>query len=220
VLQHNWLKVTVLILLPINAWLGVFYYLHWQRQKAFRESLKQAEIERGKVVLYLREKRGKVFREGQRMPYPFPFPTRIIGIQPPLGRGYPILFLNISWIASYEVWEPALKEALEIPNLWIVLLYRKPRFAGWEHIIKMLKQVHSHRVSVLIGGEEEMMKAFDSNPSRILLILCDGQGIIRFVEYYPDLRLSAHWEEEVTDWRPKLHQAVKKVLDKFFQEGR
>jgi hypothetical protein len=39
---------------------------------------------------------------------------------------------------------------------------------------------------------------------------------VRAVEPYPDLKLSPSWEEEVKDWRPKLHQAVKRALEKFF----
>ncbi|MFA0736718.1 MAG: hypothetical protein OGMRLDGQ_003218, partial [Candidatus Fervidibacter sp.] len=41
----NLIKIIVLILLPINAWLSVFYYLNWQRkrdlQKEFSERVSE-----------------------------------------------------------------------------------------------------------------------------------------------------------------------------------
>ncbi len=50
----------------------------------------------------------------------------------------------------------------------------------------------------------------------ILAFLCDGNGIVRAVEPYPPLKISPDWQEQVADWRPKLHQGIKKMLDKFF----
>jgi hypothetical protein len=43
---------------------------------------------------------------------------------------------------------------------------------------------------------------------REFFCLCDGQGIVRAVEPFPKLKISPHWEEELEDWRPKLHQTV------------
>ncbi len=218
--RREWLKVIVLLLVPINAWLGVVYYLHWQRWKTFSYRLHQGEQERANVVRYLREKHGLHFRVGQPIPYPFPCPAYLIGNPPPVGRGIPVLFLNISWIASLEVWEPAVKEILSFsPPLHLVLLYRKPLSLDDRHIKEMVQKLKSPYVSALVGEDEPMRRLFDSEMDRVLLVLCDGKGVIRHVEHYPELRLSPYWHEEVKDWRPKLHQAVKKALDKFFQKG-
>ncbi len=212
--RREWLKVIVLILLPINAWLGVFYYLHWQRQKALWEVLQPVPQEATVVVRHFQERHD--FKVGRRLPYPFPYPTRLIGNPPSVGQGYPVLFVNISWIAAHEVWEPALTEALNAsPYLQVVLLYRNEGVVDWKPITEMIQKLNSPRLSVLVGGGW-MRSMFGTELNGTLLILCDGQGIIRSIEPYPELKISPYWEEEVKDWRPKLHQAVKKGLDKFF----
>ncbi len=60
---------------------------------------------------------------------------------------------------------------------------------------------------------------FGSYDDGILLVLCDGNGVVRAIEPYPNLKRSPSLKDEVADWRPKLHQAVKKVLDKFFPKS-
>jgi len=218
--RREWLKVIVLLLVPINAWLGMVYYLHWQRWKTFSYRLHQSEQERANVVRYLREKHGLNFKVGQPIPYPFPYPVHLVGRLPPVGRGQPVIFLNISWIASLEVWEPTVKEILSFsPPLHLVLLYRQPEGLDDRHIREMVQKLKSPYVSALVGRVREgdwMGRFFDAEVDRVLLILCDGKGIIRHVEYYPELRLSPYWHEEVKDWRPKLHQAVKRALEKFY----
>jgi hypothetical protein len=36
------------------------------------------------------------------------------------------------------------------------------------------------------------------------------------IESYPQLKFSSEWHEEVKDWRPKLQQAVKRALERFY----
>jgi len=214
--RREWLKVIVLLLVPINTWLGVMYYLHWQRWRSFSYRLRQGEQERSMVVRYLRERQGLHFKVGQRIPYPFPYPVHLIGRLPPVGRGKPVIFLNISWIASLEVWEPAVKEILSFsPPLYLVLLYRKPEGLDDRYIREMVQKLRNPYVSALVGGDW-MRRFFDAEVDRVLLLLCDEKGIIRHVEYYPKLKLSPYWHEEVKDWRPKLQQAVKRALEKFY----
>ncbi len=119
--RSEWLTLVVLILLPVNAWLWVLYYLHQQRKEpnpmegygeyvAFRVSI-------------TKEKWG--IKEVQKLVYPFPVKgqTTLFGVQPPVGRGYPALFINISWITEPEVFKPVVQEALGAsPILHIVLL--------------------------------------------------------------------------------------------------
>ncbi|MCS7188023.1 MAG: hypothetical protein RMK89_13885, partial [Armatimonadota bacterium] len=180
------------------------------------------------LIEYFREEWG--IKEGERIQ--FPFPTRgktfILGKPPPFGQGVPILFLNISWIAYPEVWETTIQEILKKPSLYLVLLYRLKTVPEMrelqeetkrelELLRKMLGKIPSSRVSAI--ASEQFSLAFGTEIGGILAILCDGQGIVRAVEFYPSLKRSPRWSEEVADWRPKLHQAVKKVLDEFFQRG-
>jgi len=219
---RDWLKVIVLILLPINAWFWVFYYLHRERSKAWREKEIQAFCETAVVVRHFRQKFG--IKEGERLRYPFPYPVHLIGKQPPVGKGYPVLFINISWIASLEVWQQVIQEALNaFPDLYVVLLYSKPKrlLEGWQPIIEIVKAFNSPRLSVIASeddGTNWMQNFFGTELNGLLLLLCDGKGIVRHIEPYPKLKFSPYWHEEVADWRPKLHQAVKKVLDKFFRQ--
>lgn len=223
--RWDWLKVIVLVLLPVNAWLGVFYYLHWQREKALREMYPKAFQETAITVHYSQRRLG--IEEGKRLVYPFPFPAKLIGKPPPFGQGYPVVFLNISWIASLEVWEPTIQEILNAsPYLHVVLLYRKSKTLseGFKPIMGIVQAFNNPRLSVLYsegeGGDSWMLNFFGSEQTGFLLFLCDGRGIVRHIEPYPKLKVSRYWKEEVSDWRPKLHQAVKKVLDKFFGEKR
>ncbi len=211
------LKIVVFILLPINAWLGIFYYLHWQRQRALREAHERFEREAAVVYQHYQERLG--LKVGQPLRYPFPYPTNLIGRPPPIGQGIPVLFINISWIADSEVWQPALEEAWKAsPYLHIVLLYRKSESHGLEPISKMLRKLNNPRLTV-IAGREWIASVFGTDRNGTLLILCDGNGIVLAIEPYPDLKVSPYWDDEVADWRPKLHQAVKKVLDKFFPKS-
>lgn len=208
----EWLKVIALVLLPINAWLGMFYYLHWQRQKERWEAYQRKLQESVVVARYLQDKLG--IKVGQRLHYPFTYPARLIGNPPPVGRGYPVVFIYIAWITDPEVWEPTLQEALNTsPYLYVVLLYRGE--TDRKRLMPMIQKFRNPRLSVLVGGGW-MGNAFGDERGGTLLFLCDGQGIIRAVEPYPELKIVPDWEEEVKDWRPKLHQAVKKVLEKFF----
>ncbi|MCS7188060.1 MAG: hypothetical protein RMK89_14080, partial [Armatimonadota bacterium] len=91
---------------------------------------------------------------------------------------------------------------------------RPPYLEHEQKLREMLKHFQNHhRLSILMG--EWVRRAFGGEFG-IFAILCDGSGVVRIVEPYPELKISPHWGEEVADWRPKLHQAVKKVLDKFF----
>lgn len=222
--RWDWLKAIMLVLLPFNAWLGVFYYLHLQREKALQKTFNLAILERKVFVHRSQERLG--IKEGQRLRYPFPFPARFIGKPPPFGQGYPIVFLNISWIASLDVWEPTIQEILNASSyLYVVLLYRKPKELpeGFKPIMEIVQAFNNPRLSVLFSEDGYwMLNYFGTELTGFLLILCDGQGIVRHIESYPKLKFSRSWKEEVADWRPKLQQAVKRVLDKFFpkRQGR
>lgn len=211
------IKVVVLILLPINTWLGMFYYLQRQQQRAWREALEIPMRESVVVHQHYQERLG--IKIGQSLRYPFPYPVTLIGPHPPIGQGIPVLFVNISWIATSEVWRPAIKEARKIsPYLHIVLLYYRPEGSqDLKPLLEMLQDLADPRLSVVVGGDW-MNLAFGTERNGTLLILCDGKGIVRAVEPYPQLKISPYWEEEVADWRRKLHQAVKRVLDKFFKQ--
>jgi hypothetical protein len=219
--RKEWLKVIVLILLPINAWLGIFYYLHWQHQRAIQWhfSREQMKEEFAPLIRYHQERLR--IKEGERLQFPFPSPVFTYGSSiPPFGAGIPFLFLNISWIAEAEVWKPAIEEALKAsPPLHIVLLYRLSEKAeGREReiraLMEMLKEVHHRRVSVIAG--RWIQEVFGTDVYGILCVLCDGSGRVRVIEYYPKLKESPYWEEEVKDWRPKLQQAVKRALERFY----
>lgn len=217
----DWLKVVVLILLPINAWLGVHFYLNWQKQKVFRENLR-AELKReAKTRRILLEWFG--FKEGQSFPYPFPYPAWVLGNPPPVKRGFPVLFLNIATRADKEIWGPAIKEALNAsPYLYVVLIHELRRglpksLSDPSKIQALLREFNHPRLSALIG-EAWVRGVFGQGfiEGGILLVLCDGQGIIRAVESYPERKAFQTWEEEVEYWRTKFQQAVKNVLEKFF----
>ncbi len=219
---RDWLKVILLVLIPINAWLGVLFYQKWKWYRMWWEGL-QREQEAMRLSVQYHQKRLFRLREGMVLQFPFPnVPIhRIVGSFPPIGRGVPVLLLNISWIAEYEVWEPAISEALKAsPNLHIALLYSvefsRRREEGerlFRHAVDFWKKINNPRVSLL--ASEDWYKVV-GHTQGTLLILCDERGVIRKIEPYPDLKLSPYWSEEVADWRPKLHQAVKKVLDEFF----
>lgn len=213
--SREWLKVIALILVPLNAWLGVLFYLRWQQKVALEypaeESLKEILQAR---VSYFQDFFG--IKEGQFLRYPFPYHYRLYGNPPPFGKGMPVLFLNISWIAEAEIWQPAIYDALKIPNLHVVLLHWHD--GRLEPIEEMMSRLNHPRLSAIVGFWVQTV--FGTEHYGILLILCDASGVVRAVEPYPSLRISPTWEEEVSNWRPKLHQAVKKVLDKFFpKEG-
>ncbi len=218
--RSEWLTLVVLILLPVNAWLWVFYCLHQQRKAPnLIEGYREYAAFRVSIA---KEKWG--IKEGQKLVYPFPVRSQTIlfGSQPPVGSGYPVLFINISWVTEPEVFSPIIQEALRSsPFLHIVLLShpvgRPPYSEHRQKLQEMLRHFpHHHRISILMG--EWVHRAFGGEHG-ILAFLCDGNGIVQAVEPYPPLRISRDWEEEVADWRPKLHQAVKKVLDKFFPKG-
>jgi hypothetical protein len=219
--KKDWLKVIVLILVPVNVWLGVLYYLHWQK-RGRGELVETFRFNTVVRVTHFAEKWW--IKEGQQLVYPFPVgntPTLFLGVSPPVGQGRPVLFLNICRITSEEVWRPALQEALaSSPSLHIVLLFDTRESSGEEferdmkRLREMLNRFPSHRISAIAG--DWIGTAFGGFLGGVLVFLCDGEGIVRAVEPYPDLKLSPSWEEEVKDWRPKLHQAVKRALEKFF----
>lgn len=230
------MKVIVFILIPVNAWLLVLWYVKKQQRDLFLPSLIRHQSNTAVRVNYFQERLG--LQLGRKLVYPFPAKLTLIGKAPPVGQGYPVLFVNIDWLTYPEVWEPAIKTALETsPELHIVLLHktssdfepsllhRSPQAnfikREWEYERrqqrKMLEYFRSPRLSILAG--EWIGTAFGGQFG-ILAFLCDGNGIVRAVEPYPELKLSPFWQEEVADWRPKLHQAVKKVLDKFFLKGK
>ncbi len=222
---RDWLKVIVLILLPVNAWLAVHFYLHQQKQRAVRESQKVELREEARVRHVIREWFG--IKEGQPIRYPFHPSALVLKSHPPIGKGIPILFLNIATRADKEIWDLAIKEALNAsPHLHVVLVHEMwRRFSDPSKIQALLQSFNHPRLSALVGERwvrELFGQGFIEGDGAILLILCDGQGIIRAIEAYPERKVFQSWEEEVEYWRPKLHQVVKRVLDKFFpkQPGR
>ena len=220
--KKDWFKVIVLILAPVNAWLGVLYYLHWQKRGRVEPSVAIYRFNTVVRVTHFAEKWG--IKEGRRLVYPFPIgntPSLFLGVSPPIGQGCPVLFLNISRITSEEVWRPALQEALAFsPPLHIVLLFDTRESSGEEferdvkRLREMLNRFPSRRISAIAG--DWIGTAFGGFLGGVLAFLCDGEGIVRAVQFYPDLKLSPSWEDEVKDWRPKLHQAVKRALEKFY----
>ena len=226
--RRDWLKLVVLILIPINAWLGLIYYQkRWRWVNMYLEGERREQETQTALLNYLRERRGWVIKEG--LPLRFSSTVQLIGKYPPLGRGVPVLFLYISWCAEPEVWEPAVEEAVKTdPTLHIALLHDLPTtFKDGRQIIdtkrfplarqlweKFTKRFQTDRISVLVS--EGWWKGWGNMRSGTLAVVCDGRGMIRVVEPYPPLRFSAFWHEEVKDWRPKLQQAVKRALEKFY----
>lgn len=224
------IKVIILILIPVNAWLLVLWYVKKQQRELFLPSLVRHQSNTSVRVNYFQERLG--LQPGRKLVYPFPAKLTLTGKPPPVGQGYPVLFINIDWLTFPEVWEPAIKTALQAsPNLHIVLLHKTVDFdpilfrspqaniikREWEYAQKqqrkMMEYFRTSRLSILSG--EWIGTAFGGQFG-ILAFLCDGNGIVQAVEPYPSLKLSPKWQEEVADWRPKLQQAVKRVLDKFF----
>ncbi|MFA0761669.1 MAG: hypothetical protein HZLCBSQH_001779 [Candidatus Fervidibacterota bacterium] len=220
------LKLLVLILVPVNTWLVILYYINRSKATVLYPSFARYESETKVRISYFQEKWG--IKEGRKLLYPFPFRGRtfVFCQPPPFGQGKPVLFLNIGWIAYPEVWEPAIKEALSSsPDLLVVLLYRltpipeakelQERFRQETELIQnMLKYFSSPRVSAI--ASERMHYVFGLEIGGILAVICDGQGIVRVVEFYPSLKRIPRWSEEVADWRTKLRQAVKRALERFY----
>ncbi|MDW8029941.1 MAG: hypothetical protein RMK94_16295 [Armatimonadota bacterium] len=209
--MKNWdlVKIIVLILLPINAWLFVFLYLNYQKTKYLElshdELLRRDETG---VIEFLHEKYG--IRVGQTLKLPLRRPS--MGLSPPLRMGYPVCFINISGPALPEIWEPVVSEALKVsPYLYVVLLYPNDSLASVKEIFQ---KFNNPRLSAFPA--DFVQRALGHYREGILLTLCDGRGVVQAIEPYPSLKVSPSLEEEIKDWRPKLHQAVKKVLDKFF----
>ncbi|MDW8029944.1 MAG: hypothetical protein RMK94_16310, partial [Armatimonadota bacterium] len=171
-------------------------------------------------IAHMAEKWG--FKEGRRLVYPFPVgkaKTVYFGTMPQVGQGYPVLFINIAWLTSVEVWEPIIREALNVsPSLHIVLLFslREPHEQELKRLQEMLKHFPSPRISAIAGV---WVSFVFGKTSGILAFLCDGNGFVRAVESYPELNFPTSLEDFKKDWQPKLHQAVKKVLDEFFQKS-
>ncbi|MDW8030135.1 MAG: hypothetical protein RMK94_17290, partial [Armatimonadota bacterium] len=168
---------------------------------------------------YIRRTRFRI-QFGAQMPNIFAF-AKWVGSPIVLGTGRPTLFLHIAWIAEPEVWKLAIDEALNSnPNLQIILLYdyaMMPEKKAFELANNMWHKWNNHRISISMSPT--WYKVFGDIHSGILAVFCDEKGVVRHIEPYPHLRVSPYWSEEVADWRPKLHQAVKKVLDKFFTKG-
>ena len=227
--RKDLVKLIVLVLIPVNAWLIVLYFHHRSKSEVVYPSLTRYESDTKVRIAYFQEKWR--IKEGQRLLYPFPFKgkTFVFRQPPPVGQGEPVLFLNIGWIAYPEVWEPAIQEVLKSSShIHVILLYNltgiaeavefQDRFRQQMQLIQhMLKHFPSQRISAI--ASEDLAIVFGLEIGGILAIICDGQGIVRVVEFYPPLKRSPKWSEEVADWRPKLHQAVKKALDKFFRKG-
>ena len=210
--RRDWLKVIVLILVPANTWLLVFYYLHRQKQIAIRSihDSRQYVQEYSVIRRHFREKWG--LQIGRRFTIP-PYPSEFIGSRPTFQQGYPICFLYISGLVVPEVWEPAILEAIKAsPYLYVVLLY--PGERSKDSIRQMVQKFKNPRLSALIGNW--IQGGFGSYEDGILLVLCDGEGIVRVIEPYPKLKVSPFLKEEIVDWRPKLQQAVKRALEKFY----
>jgi hypothetical protein len=228
------MKVVILILIPLNTWLLVLWYVKKKQRELFLPSIARHQSNTEVRVRYFQEKLG--LQPGKKLVYPFPAKGKLtlVGKPPPVGQGYPVIFINIDWLTYPEVWEPAIKEAFQAsPNLYIVLLHsmefdfdpillKSPQSEiikrEWKYAEKarekMWKHFRSHRLSIISG--QWVRTAFGGQFGGILVFLCDGDGIVRVVEPYPPLKLSPRWSEEVSDWRPKLHQAVKRALEKFF----
>jgi hypothetical protein len=218
---QDWLKVIVLILLPINAWLAVHFYLYQQKQRALslRESLKAELNEEVRIRQIIHKWFG--FKEGQPIRYPFHPSVLVFGSHPPVGKGIPILFLNIATRADKEIWDLAIKEALKAsPHLHVTLVHEMRRgFGKPSKIQELMKEFDNPRLCALVGERwvrQLFGQGFIEGEGAILLILCDGQGVIRVIVPYPERKEFKTWEEEVAYWRPKLHQAVKRALEKFF----
>jgi len=215
----DWLKVIILILLPINAWLAVHFYLYHQKQRALslRESLKAELSEEARVRQIIHNWFG--FKEGQLIRYPFHPSALVFGSHPPVGRGIPILFLNISTRADREIWDLAIKEALNASRYLHVALVHEIGFSKPSKIQELMKGFNNPRLCALVGERwvrQLFGQGFLEGEKAILLILCDGQGIIRAIVPYPERKEFKTWEEQVAYWRPKLHQAVKNALEKFY----
>ncbi len=225
--RRDLLKLIVLVLLPINAWIFSFYYPKWRWTQMYQEGKRREQMIQAMTWKYLSEKSGWLLKEGKSLR--FPPSVQIIGKYPPLGQGVPVLLLYISWCAEPEVWDLAVKEALQVdPNLHVALLHDLPiTYRDNREVIdtkrlplarqlweEFTKQFRTDRISVLIS--RDWWKAWGNMRWGILAVVCDGQGIVRVIEPYPPLLFHAFWHVEVADWRPKLHQAVKRALEKFY----
>ncbi|MCS7187974.1 MAG: hypothetical protein RMK89_13625, partial [Armatimonadota bacterium] len=196
--------------------LAVLFYLHLQKKWIYRQWMAEEIREEAVISKYMQEthglKIGQIFR--------LSLPHQFIGSPPPLGRGYPVCFLNIGAGISKEIWWPSINEALKAsPFLHVVLVFYPPPFErrwDWRPVSQFIQNLGNSRVSAIIGNWQLGRLWGQPMAGGILLVLCDGKGVIQAIEPYPHLKISPNWEEEVADWRPKLHQAVKKVLDKFF----
>jgi hypothetical protein len=209
--MKNWTKMITLILLPINAWLCVFLYLNHQKAK-YLEASHSELIRKDEMVVakFLREKYG--IRVDQQLQLPLHRP--LVGSLPPLGKGYPVCFINISGLTFPEIWEPIISEALKVsPYLYVALLH--PVDGDLATIKKMVQKINDPRLSA-ISLDLRVERILGGYRGGILLILCDGKGVIKAIESYPSLKVTPHIEKEIADWRPKLHQAVKRALEKFF----
>ncbi|MFZ8854331.1 MAG: hypothetical protein ACO2PL_19830 [Armatimonadota bacterium] len=207
--RRDWVKVIVLLLLPFNAWLAVFFYLHYQRLSAISGTKQHKLIEKEQTIVHkhLREKFG--IRVGQKINLPF-CASQLIGSPPP--QGYPVCYLHIYGLALPEVWEDAIKEVLASPFLHVVLV--RDSEGDVESVREIVARFNNPRLSELVG--RWVYGIFGTNEDGILVVLCDGNGVIRVVEPYPKLLISPSLEKELAYWRPKLHQAVKRALEKFF----
>lgn len=98
--KKDWLKVIVLILVPVNAWLGVLYYLHWQK-RGRGELVETFRFNTAVRVTHFAEKWG--IKEGQRLVYPFPIgntPSLFLGVPRPLGKG--VLYCSSTYLGLLQ----------------------------------------------------------------------------------------------------------------------
>lgn len=97
--RGDWLKVILLVIIPVNAWVGVLYYLNQQKKKVEWEYPSITTIRRSTElrVAHIAEKFG--IREGKRLVYPFPIgkaETLYFGYPPHLlGKGVPCCSLTL-----------------------------------------------------------------------------------------------------------------------------
>ena len=212
-ITNNWTIVIVCILLPIYAWLCVLLYLYHQEAK-YREASHGELIRKDEMIVarFLREKYGVQIGQQLRLLLPRP----LVGSPPPLGKGYPVCFINISGPVLPEIWAPVISETLKVSTyLYVALLH--PVDGDLAAIKEMAQRINNPRLSVISVGLR-VERTLGNYRGGILLILCDDKGVVRAIEPYPLLKVSPYLKEEVADWRPKLQQAVKRALERFFEK--
>jgi hypothetical protein len=118
--RRDWLKLAVLILLPINAWLCVFYYQkRWNWARMYVEGYRRDLEAENMRLNYLRERHGWLIKQGLLLR--FPHIDQIIGKFPPIGRGIPVLFLISLGVLSQRFGNLLLKKPYRLTLIFISL---------------------------------------------------------------------------------------------------